>query len=62
MLLFWRIFSRSVLVAVIFLAGVDAYAWMGPEAPDRFLSSALLGGIAGLLWALFGATVYRALD
>ena len=58
MLLFWRIFNRAVLVGLICLVSADAYAWIGPEVPDRLVTSVLLGSMVGLLWAIFGQCVY----
>jgi hypothetical protein len=60
MLRFWQIYNVAVLVIFTSLVSIDAYAWM-KETPDRLFSSALLGGIGGLLWALFGGTVDRLL-
>ncbi len=62
MLLFWRIFNRAILLGLTCLVSVDAYAWIGPGVPDRFLSSILFGGMAGLLWAIFGSGVHRLLE
>jgi len=62
MLRFWRIFNRIGLVLLALLVRFDAYAWIGPQTPDRLFSSVLLGGMAGLAWALFGAAVDRMLE
>jgi hypothetical protein len=61
MLFVWRVFNRVVLVILVFLVSLDAYAWIGPEAPDRLFSSVLIGFMAALLWAMFGAGVRRML-
>jgi preprotein translocase subunit SecF len=62
MIAFWRIFNRIVLVCVTLLTAVDASAWMGAEAPDRFFSAMVIGAMAGSIWGLFGATVHRMLE
>ncbi len=61
MLTFWRILNRAVLASIIVFVSAAAYAWMGVEAPDRVFSSAMMGTIAGLIWAAFGAGVDRAI-
>ncbi len=61
MLLVWRVFNRLVLVILPFLASLDAYVWMGPETPDRFISF-LIGLMAAISWAMFGAGVHRMLE
>ncbi len=62
MLLVWRVFNRVVLVVLTFLVSLDAYVWMGPEAPDRLISAVLIGLLAAISWAMFGAGVYRMLE
>jgi hypothetical protein len=62
MLLVWRVFDRLVLVILPFLVSLDAYVWMGPETPDRFISAVLIGFVAFISWAMFGAGVHRMLD
>ncbi len=62
MLLVWRVFNRVVLVILTFLVSLDVYVWMGPEAPDRFISSVLIGLMAAISWAMFGAGVHRMLE
>ena len=62
MVTFWRNLNRAILACISLLVSVAAYAWMGPETPDRVFSSIMMGGIASLIWALFGATVHRMLN
>jgi hypothetical protein len=62
MLFVWRVFSRVVLLILTFLVGLDAYVWMGPEAPDRLITSVLMGLLAAISWAMFGAGVHRMLE
>jgi hypothetical protein len=62
MLRVWRVFNSLVLVMLTFLVSLDVYVWMGPEIPDRFISSVLIGLVAAISWALFGAGVHRMLE
>ena len=62
MVTFWRILNRAILACISLSVSVAAYAWMGAETPDRVFSSIMMGGIASLIWALFGATVHRMLN
>ncbi len=41
---------------------LDAYFWMGPETPNRFISAVLIGFVAFTSWAMFGAGVHQMLD
>ncbi len=41
---------------------LDAYVWMGPETPNRFISAVLIGFVAFTSWAMFGAGVHQMLD
>ncbi len=62
MLLVWRVFNRVVLVILTFLVSLDAYVWIGAETPDRFISAVLIGLMAAISWAMFGAGVQRMLE
>jgi|GEM_PF-3281634 len=62
MVTFWRILNRAILACISLSVSVAASAWMGAETPDRVFSSIMMGGIASLIWALFGATVHRMLN
>ncbi len=62
MLLVWRVFNRLVSVILPFLVSLDVYFWMGPEVPDRLISSVLIGLMTAISWAMFGAGVHRMLE
>jgi len=57
---FWYAGHHCLLVAIGFFSTVDAYAWLGPELPDRTVTAVLCGSIASLVWMMIAKAFGRA--